>query len=329
MTQAEKVTLGGAGEAFRDALCVNANLGGDCVNRGALLGSILGATLGARNIPKDLLEGLLRRPQLQLHITALSQRAVQHGAGPQRSPRLGHPRAMSHADVFESEKFTAVRPASDLPCKLEAVQRDHVRAREMGGFGLRYVRGVGACALVKVAGGRGELTLVALSPPSLADPRAAGLDLGEAAKDSSLVLASLHGTPAVVAKAENAVRWLTSSVRNGLTHSLEDATNQWDTATKQEDSSDDSQVLRCDRQPGTGYFFYAPPSELATRIAALKSARGTAAASNADPSNDAVRIKLRETYGFDVEIRPEWLAASVAEQTVAPEIQSGAGSCDA
>jgi hypothetical protein len=57
---------GDAGGVFRAALLENANLGGDCTHRGALLGAILGMTLGASNLPRDLVDGLVGRQEIFL-----------------------------------------------------------------------------------------------------------------------------------------------------------------------------------------------------------------------------------------------------------------------
>lgn len=65
-----------ADAALRAALLSNANLAGDSCNRGALLGALLGAALGAPAIPRDLLEGLQRGPELRTTAAALAACAV-------------------------------------------------------------------------------------------------------------------------------------------------------------------------------------------------------------------------------------------------------------
>ena len=52
------------GEAMRAALLANTNLGGDCCNRGMMLGAVLGAVVGRAGIPADLIDGLARREEL-------------------------------------------------------------------------------------------------------------------------------------------------------------------------------------------------------------------------------------------------------------------------
>jgi ADP-ribosyl-[dinitrogen reductase] hydrolase len=60
--------------SFREALIANANLGGDCVHRGALLGFLLGAA--SDEIPDDLKRGLVSYERLQREIEALARTAV-------------------------------------------------------------------------------------------------------------------------------------------------------------------------------------------------------------------------------------------------------------
>ena len=58
------------GEAFGAALLDNANCGGDCTIRGALLGCLCGAAVGYEAIPAELISGLMRgwREGLQAEI---------------------------------------------------------------------------------------------------------------------------------------------------------------------------------------------------------------------------------------------------------------------
>ena len=58
------------GQAFSAALLANANAGGDCTNRGALLGLLCGAACGFDAIPRDLLEGLADKETLLDEIDA-------------------------------------------------------------------------------------------------------------------------------------------------------------------------------------------------------------------------------------------------------------------
>eukprot|EP01104_Vermistella_antarctica_P010281 TRINITY_DN2728_c0_g1_i1.p1 TRINITY_DN2728_c0_g1~~TRINITY_DN2728_c0_g1_i1.p1 ORF type:complete len:428 (+),score=56.07 TRINITY_DN2728_c0_g1_i1:153-1286(+) len=56
-TELEKVDEN-AGAAFREAVIANANRGGENVGQGAVIGAVVGAACGFRNIPKDLVDGL-------------------------------------------------------------------------------------------------------------------------------------------------------------------------------------------------------------------------------------------------------------------------------
>ena len=59
-----------AGRYFEQALLANANVGGDCTNRGALLGCLAGAACGEAAIPRHLIEGLAEREALGKEIDA-------------------------------------------------------------------------------------------------------------------------------------------------------------------------------------------------------------------------------------------------------------------
>lgn len=62
--------------AFRRGLLANANRGGENVATGALMGALLGGSVGFSNLPKDLIDGLHKsqRPQLDNEIDAFLAR---------------------------------------------------------------------------------------------------------------------------------------------------------------------------------------------------------------------------------------------------------------
>lgn len=52
--------------AFRRAAIANANRGGENVNEGALIGALLGAECGFKQLPADLVAGLAKSQRKQL-----------------------------------------------------------------------------------------------------------------------------------------------------------------------------------------------------------------------------------------------------------------------
>jgi len=58
------------GEAAWDALLANANVGGENVHRGSILGAILGARAGYKTLPPKLVDGLYAKEQLEQEIEA-------------------------------------------------------------------------------------------------------------------------------------------------------------------------------------------------------------------------------------------------------------------
>lgn len=58
--------------AFERGVLANANLAGDSANRGALVGCLLGLTLGAHNIPRHLIDGLVRKDEVLPSIRRLA-----------------------------------------------------------------------------------------------------------------------------------------------------------------------------------------------------------------------------------------------------------------
>ena len=75
--------LGGAGETCWKALIANANIGGENVHRGAVLGAILGARAGDENLPTGLKSGLYEKDaiakEIDLFIVAVMQKAELKG----------------------------------------------------------------------------------------------------------------------------------------------------------------------------------------------------------------------------------------------------------
>ena len=53
-----------------EALLANANIGGENVHRGAVLGAILGARSGDEGLPNELKEGLFHRKELEKEINS-------------------------------------------------------------------------------------------------------------------------------------------------------------------------------------------------------------------------------------------------------------------
>ena len=68
---------------FERALLDNANAGGDNTGRGAVLGGLLGAALGASSIPPHLLEGLAAHKELEAEIDRFVEDALQSGGSKQ------------------------------------------------------------------------------------------------------------------------------------------------------------------------------------------------------------------------------------------------------
>ncbi len=64
---------------FERALLDNANAGGDNTGRGAILGGLLGAALGASSIPQHLIDGLTAKHELETEIDAFVDAALAGG----------------------------------------------------------------------------------------------------------------------------------------------------------------------------------------------------------------------------------------------------------
>jgi len=61
---------------FRKAVLMNARLGGDCTARGAILGFVMGASVGLEGIPKDLVTGLKDGEAILSEIDSLVDRSL-------------------------------------------------------------------------------------------------------------------------------------------------------------------------------------------------------------------------------------------------------------
>lgn len=132
------------GEALREALLANANLGGDCCNRGMMLGGVLGAVLGRSGIPADLLQGLARRQEalaaaagLSALCLSASAAAATAGAGV-GAGRLGRPLA-SPLLASPSGALGALRVPVDFEGKLRAL-RELAAAEGVPVSALRFFR---------------------------------------------------------------------------------------------------------------------------------------------------------------------------------------------
>jgi hypothetical protein len=222
-----------AGAALRAALLSNANLCGDNANRGMLLGALMGAAVGGRNIPADLVGGLYRADALAAVIDALADgvaRSFQTAAAAGRRggggaqlqplrPRFGRPRPLpllryvaadssAAATAVVGDGVGAFTAPRDFRGKLAAVAADAARAG-VPGSRLRYVRGAGPVVLPPAtsplahADANVDALLARVLPPMKtaagADAAAAAaaslpaIDAGDAAADRAAALAALAG----------------------------------------------------------------------------------------------------------------------------------------
>jgi len=294
----------GRGEALRAALLSNANLGGDCCNRGMLLGAILGCVSGADAVPRDLIDGLHRRGELLAVVDSFAERVARHlEAGPPSVTRFGRPsalppRAYSAGDsAAGAQSGSELRLPTDFPGKIEAIAA-HARAAGVPVEHMRYVRDSHTPFAVVPAGGDVAQRLgagggLALSPtsvlvpvPTAAAPRGhlRGLDAGDAARDRAQALAALHGTSIAAAAAQ-------PSEPSGLTR---------EQLKKLDASAGDA--VHLPSANGVGVFFYAPTSELA---ATLGSFSGDSA---------GVSARLESNFGVRIDIS----LGAVAEERRAP-----------
>ena len=149
-------------EALETALLSNANLGGDCCNRGLLLGSVLGAAFGASNIPIRLINGLKRRDELLVAVEGIADLILQQfSTGITIASRFGRP---SPLPTREYSLKSAIHPSIDFHQKLYEIQQTAARMN-LSISNLRFIRDI-------------------YSP----------LDFGDAARDRKEALASSSST---------------------------------------------------------------------------------------------------------------------------------------
>jgi len=65
---------------FREGVLANANAGGENVHRGLVLGALLGAQAGAKQIPAELKSGLKHSPALEQEINAFVAKYIPEAA---------------------------------------------------------------------------------------------------------------------------------------------------------------------------------------------------------------------------------------------------------
>jgi hypothetical protein len=308
--------VGDAGGAFRAALLENANLGGDCTHRGALLGAILGMTLGASNLPRDLVDGLVRGAAVAPHIFSLAATVESHGANaPRRPPRFGRPSPLPVCDVNES---TSVRAPRDLESKATAIRsiresaaRAAVDARDDGT--LLFIRGVGACTVARGGKDFQKRLVPVFSRAATSPPPQFRLDEGRAACDAAAVLSALaagRSSTGAVPSAES----MESSLQTGPI--LLAANAALDVTLEEAHVADIASVSPIDS--GCGVFFFGAPSDLAARLHAVAAARARSLAASEPPTADVVRERLRLQYGVDIPFAASWL-----QHNAAPPPRSG------
>lgn len=132
-TSSWKSTLG---TIFHQALIANTNLGGDNINRGIVLGTILGSLIGESNIPIHCVQNLYRYQELCSVINLFVEMvkdSLTHGNSSvsrtdQLVPSFGRPRFFPFQDYTSS---TRVRSPVDFKTKLtllhQYIQRLHHR----------------------------------------------------------------------------------------------------------------------------------------------------------------------------------------------------------
>lgn len=59
---------------FEAAVLANANRGGENVATGALIGALMGASCGLKNLPISLVEGLYKHPEIRGEIEQFAQK---------------------------------------------------------------------------------------------------------------------------------------------------------------------------------------------------------------------------------------------------------------
>jgi len=154
----DAVSSGGAGEAARSAFWAamegNAGVAGDSCNRGMLVGALLGAVFGARNLPAELVTGLFRSAEAQAGVAAFVDRVVrpQFGSGDAMPPEpgsFGHPCPLPPARYGDC---TPVAYPRDFAAKTAAIAADAAAAAVVSPTRLAWIRGVGPVVL-PVGGG--------------------------------------------------------------------------------------------------------------------------------------------------------------------------------
>jgi hypothetical protein len=165
--------LGGAGEvaraAFREAMEANARVAGDCCNRGMLVGALLGAAMGARNLPADLVGGLHRAAEVRGAVEAFVHAIVRPQFGPSdvmppATGAFGEPSSLPPTAYGE---HTAVAYPRDFPEKGSAIAAD-ATAAHTAPTDLAWVRGVGPVVLPR----SGLVDAVAVPAPLRGDTAA-------------------------------------------------------------------------------------------------------------------------------------------------------------
>jgi hypothetical protein len=332
----------------RAALLSNANLGGDCCNRGMLLGALLGCVAGAESLPHDLVGGLLRAPGLAAALDAFVERTARQLLGQPAPGAVGDaaasaPVAMAAATVLPPRfgrpsplprraysAHSAVLAPRDFTAKL-ARMREHARAAGVVPQRLRYVRGAaGPFAVVEARGVRAlaapagalqplcaqfALLPVTVGGGARAVPAApaAALAEGDAARDRAEVLGGGRFAPAIPAAAAH----LYSSSSPALLSTEQLARLEADMGDAVfVEGEGEAREGAAAAAAGVGVFYYAPASELAARLSAIAAARAAAPPRDAV---DPVSAALLRDYGVRVEIAPGWgVAPARAPEQAAP-----------
>lgn len=293
------------GDGFRAALLSNANLGGDCVNRGLLLGGILGILIGGAHIPQALIDGLYRREQMLPVIHDFAALVCAHHQREQQAPRIvprfGRPHPLPLADFTGS---TAIKAPVDLPDKLALIQAQAAAVR-LPVCQLRYVKGVGAVALLHpdhplAAAAAGDLlhvsrsfVAVPLVKPDPSSPIAVHLDDGDASRDRAEVLAALAGTAApvtvtgAVAGAGRARCVLTLADASVLHDTLDSAIYMRIDSAEIERAPSAARYPRLELAEGTGMYWYPGAGGGAGAASPTASIGSSVAASSGSESRGA------------------------------------------
>lgn len=202
---------GAATAAVKACLVSNARLGGDSVNRGMLLGALLGLIFGVASLPPEYRRGLVRGGEMAPPIHALAAVVSRHiTASTSTPPPFGLARPLPYIPCHPSQG--TIRFPRDESAKITAVGKDMARAADLISgttttakappSHLWYLRGIGAIACLEMAGSRqGTVTRKcvaigpALAPPPVDAAARVGsvLEEGDAAADRAKALAALSG----------------------------------------------------------------------------------------------------------------------------------------